>query len=334
MARRQGSKTKARQQKPKPRAPRKRRRITSKNISSNPIVSGVRSILSILPSAAMKIVSPLADFVFRGFGLATSVSGSNGQYTGTMALVGLTNALVLRPAQILAFTDRVIRNEASAIPKGATFTSNIASVKTLRYAAKIRNITAASGKRGFWAAAFVEFGSANDYDMWNNRALDYRDVCNLPGSVHSDCCKDLSLSWSPKRDSFAGSAVSPGAAIGYLFIAFENMGRGSFGDFSTDEFGCTLDLSGQFQIVEWMPNNAGMSYSSGVDTAFPTDCAFLTVNTAIADLKAGKYVAVLESCKASSDSTQCEFKASKFVNVTSQAPPKPLHCSLDVMTLD
>lgn len=329
MARRKASKKQATRPKPKQRrnrAPRKRRSMmTDTNKTTSPIVTATRTIVSLLPGTVQAVVRPLADFIFRGFGLGTGVSGSkDGPYKLEASFTGLANAMVISPCILLAFCDRAIRQESYDIITGAQFSTNIASVKTKSVVAVIRNVAANSGRRGYWAAVFIEYGSQVDHSMWLKRSLGFREIRNIPGSVSGLCCTDLRLNWRPRRDSFAASAVPLGTRIGLLAIGFENLDRSGYAEFSSDDFGCTVALSGQFQIVEWMPNNSAMSMTYSVETQLPSDCVVLSTKESAGDpvvttVKTYRYD--IKSCTASTDGSSCIVQATKRTAMNPSAPP-------------
>lgn len=297
------------------------REPTSVTKPTSPVVKAVRSITSLLPGTAGKVVNSLADFVFRGFGLISNHRENGSRVEGTVHFTGVSNGLYIKPADLIAYSDRAIRSEAANITSGASMTSNIAGVRVLHVSARLSNTAQASGRRGNWVACLVWFSSSKDEAMWKDKALTYRDICDLPGAKATSCCQDITVSGRPPNDSYSQQSMSISSNFAILYVAFECLGRSSYSEFTSEDFGVTSSLTGAFRVVEWMPNNMGMTASYKMNST-------LAENSIIVDDVARKRFHIASTtCTKSADGMSCKVEGT-FKEVHAVLP------SLDAMALD
>lgn len=320
MARRKNSQSRKRSM-PRPskrsRRPRASRKPVKTNKVTSPIVSAFRSVVSILPNAAQKLVSPLADFIFRGFGLSTGMTTGKVQ-DAVVYMTGLFACLFVKPADLIAYSDRAIRTEAQNITSGAAFATNIAGVKVRSIRVKLVNTARASGKRGNWAAVLIWFAEDKDYDMWRAKAMTFRDVSDIPGAVITSCCSDINLSGVPPRQSFSAISVRPNTHVCAIVVAFECLDRQQYSEFVAEDFGCAASLSGTFQVTEWMPNNLPMKYDYSMDQSLSNSTVIMDDSHA-----RKRFLITLASCAPTADGKGCKItgEANSYAAIQHPFPP-------------
>lgn len=233
------------------------------NRPPNPLVKCARSLIGMLPFG-QAYVKPLADFIFKGFGL-TEIADSNKPYYITFFMTGCVNMIKLNPLMTLAFTDYCSRNEQSDIIAGAQVTTPVATVQMVSLTVKVASQSKISDKQGKWAAAVIPFKNENsetDLDKYKDKTLTYRDVTQLPYARFGPTHAPLTVGFKFNNSSdYCSRDLNINQNYCAIVVAFEDLAREAYTKITTDEFAADIDVSTVFRIKSFvcnrMPNQAG-----------------------------------------------------------------------------
>lgn len=232
----------------------------------SPIVTAVRSLLSFLPGQS--VISPLADFAFKYFGLTTTDLGSNFSDV-KVSMVGLYAAIPLRVRDLIAFSPAATRSEHGEIYRGGVATTRVALVKALWLKVDIHNTTPRGTKQGNWAAVIrPNLG----YDETKFSAFTFKVISDTPGAIVLSADRDISLainSFPPYWTS--GRELQMDEVVATIYIGFEDLNRTAYTEFKSDDFSCTVNSAAGFRILASSPGSASQRYFYDIQSVYSHD---------------------------------------------------------------
>lgn len=239
----------------------------------NPIVSGVRSLISYLPGQS--IIKPLADFCFRGFGLLLSTDAPTKKVN--IIMTGLTGACFIKPADVFAYSDYAIRKELGDNPNGAFFDSCVLSVKMINLEVEVRNIAPQGTRQGTWSAVLIPIKTQKDLNYWKaveqgDDLLSYGDIVSFPFSKTTSSATTLrmNLRFNNMQD-LCSRDVSLTDKVAVLLIGYNEANRTDYGLITSTEFSTAISIKGTMKIKAMRSNRLPETTGFGIDRITDAD---------------------------------------------------------------
>lgn len=245
-----------------PRRAQSRRRPSNITVNKPPnqIVRAVRSIIPLLPGA--QYITPLADFIFRGFGL-TTVGQTN--LLANFYMTGISTLFELAPIDTFAFSNYAFRREASDISTGAATITTVRTVRMKSLQVKITNQTKASLKQGRWSAAIIPYKipeTQSDCKDWSKSTFTFKDITSLPYAVTAPSNVPLTIGYRFRNvQEMCSREIAINDPYCAIAIGFEDLSRESFTRLTTDDFSCGIDVTTVMQIKSHKFGRSPSSYS-------------------------------------------------------------------------
>lgn len=248
------------------RAPRAATAITT-NRPPNPIVRATRSLIGLLPFGK-DVIRPLADFVFRGFGLTNGINQKQAQ----LFMTGCVNLFFLTPASTLCTSDYCIRKESYDIPVGGQISTCVKSVKMKQLTINFRNETKRGNRQGRWAAAIIPFKTEKeqaDLDHFKGVYFSFKDVCTLPFARFGPADSPITIGFRFKNpNEFCSREIGVDTAYCAVAVAFEDLARQNLSAITTDEFSASISVSTVFQIKSFTTNRSSENHGYDISSLF------------------------------------------------------------------
>jgi hypothetical protein len=220
------------------------------NRPPNPIVRAVRNIIPLLPGS--KYITPLADFVFRGFGL---YKGTTNQVQATFYMTGMSALFSIAPKDTFAFPNYVYRKEGYDIVEGAYFSTTVNTVRMVNLQVEISNQGKLMGRQGRWSAAVIPYKTQETktrVESWKDKQLSYKNITSLPYSVTGLTTTPIGIGYRfRKPDELCWRDLSMTDQYCAIAIAFEDLSREDYTKLTTDDFGCSIDVKTVMRIVNY-----------------------------------------------------------------------------------
>lgn len=217
------------------------------NRPPNPIVRAVRNVIPLLPGS--QYITPLADFIFRGFGLS-SVGKTN--LEAKFFMTGVSAAFELSPSDTFAFSNYCFRREQDDISAGGACYTTVRTVKMKEINITIQNQSKSSVRQGRWTAAFVPYRSdtyREDVQTMAKTQLSMKDISSLPYSKTTVATTPIFLNYKFRGSTdYCSRAMEMSTLYGAVFIAFEDLSREDFTALNTEQFACAIDVSTVMKI--------------------------------------------------------------------------------------
>lgn len=229
---------------------RKSRSNNQRPTSGSLIVKGVNTILSAIPAA--KIFKPITDFMFKSFGFsATKISSDS--VSATVVIYGLGAAFAVPLSAIIENTPIIPKHHAD---NKVQLITNFTHGQLLQIRVTVRPIGELSHRQGNIALAFIPYTteqSGKYYDQ-NVEIPHLQDVIIVPGAVQGPGTRTLSINYRCRGTTYASLPHPLTTEIGLVLISYEDLSRNVGTDFSAEDFGAEVIISGTVKLSNPLPH--------------------------------------------------------------------------------
>lgn len=233
--------------------PRRRPPSLRKTTPLDLVVSGLKSVVSLLPGG--KFLTDLADVFFTS--VARPISGSIsafGTFEGTVAIYGMGTMFAINYVNILAHSTRAIIN--MNVGGKYNYATNYQRARVLEFAVTVRADNPVAKRSGRWGMAMIPFSHVNDLSLYfgsngNYKIPTFTSISNVPLNIVGDMTQSLTLRYTPKPydgHCYHYNQVTDHFAV--IMIAYQEENRTTYTEFSAEEFSPDIRLSGKIALRE------------------------------------------------------------------------------------
>lgn len=258
----------ARKGKPKARRQKRRGRPKSavKHGSSRPtvttgslILSGIRTVLSMIPGATT--LSEISDFVFKSIGIIKGADKSETYVKKTIDIIGLGGSFMPKYINIIGSSPLAERSMGTKDHNGIQWVNcEYYDAQLISMSITIAPVNPQSNRSGSWCLSFTPFRASEDEASYKaaKAVPEYITMSHMLGAVSGPANKPLTLAYRPGvSEGYISQYHGVDTAFGVVCIAYEDLARQSADTFKAAEFACDIRLKGSVRVrSSYVLNNA------------------------------------------------------------------------------
>lgn len=230
--------------------PKRRRQVAQRTSAASLIVKGVNAVLNAIPAA--KIFQPVTDFMFKSFGFSDQLI-SETTVSATVVLYGLGAAFAVPLSSIIENCPIIPKHhDGNKVQLYTNFTHG----QLLQLRVTLRPTGELSHRQGSIALAFIPY-TTQESGSYYNQNVDIptlQDVLLVPGAVQGSGTRTLSVNHRSRGLQFSSLPHPLTTEIGLVLVSYEDLSRNKGSDFSVEDFGVEIVISGTVKLSNPLPH--------------------------------------------------------------------------------
>lgn len=231
---------------------RRRPTVNQRTPLASLIVKGVNAIISAIPAA--KIFQPVTDFMFKSFGLSVAdVPVTAETVSASVAIYGMGAAFAVPLSAIIENSPILAKHHNG---NKVQLYTNFTHGQLLQIRVTVRPIGELSHRQGNVALAFIPYTTSESgryYDQ-NVDIPHLQDVLLVPGAVQGSGTRTLSVNYRNRGPQFSSLPHPLETEIGLVLVSYEDTSRTDGKDFSAEDFGAEIVISGAVKLSNPLPH--------------------------------------------------------------------------------